>query len=52
MFKLYRNNRGILFIDKYHFGYDGRYEYYKLTNKDIFYIHAFLFHFFFLKTAL
>lgn len=49
MAKLYSNKQGIVFLKKYCFGYDGKFEFHKVINKDIFYIHFLLFHFYYLK---
>ena len=47
--ELYRNNKGIVIKNKYHFGNDGKNEFHYINNKDIFYIHLLKFHFFYLK---
>lgn len=49
MIALYSNRKGITILKKYCFGFDGKTEFYKVNNKDIFYIHLLNFHFYYLK---
>ncbi len=48
--KKYRNNKGIVLSDKYHFGHGGENKFYYVNNKDIFCLYFIKFHFFYLKT--
>lgn len=47
--EIYRNKKGFILFGIYQIGFDGKFEYFKLNNKDVFYLHFLFFHFFFLK---